>query len=367
MNHNEPVESTGHRSGILAAGNFIVDRVKVIDAYPQQDMLATIRGETVTNGGGPFNVLIDLARLRPGLPLEAVGLVGDDADGGWIRDTCKGHGIDTAQLRTNATTHTSYTDVMSVASTGRRTFFHRPGTNALLDETSFDFSHSRARVFHLAYLMLLDQLDEVDGQGSTSAARVLQAAKQHGLITCADVVSVNHPESRRIVTAAAPHLDVLFLNETEAKHLTGIQLCDSGEVHAERVADAGKHILRLGVTRTVVIHYPAGAVACDRDTGVHAVGSVRLPEPLIAGAVGAGDAFAAGYISAMHDDMSVDDCLGRAVCVAAASLLDITPSAGLKPLADCMQLATEYGLRPIDTPLDHSPSDNIPTPAPSNA
>lgn len=34
------------RSGILAGGNFIIDYVKMIDSYPQQDMLSNIISET---------------------------------------------------------------------------------------------------------------------------------------------------------------------------------------------------------------------------------------------------------------------------------------------------------------------------------
>ena len=49
------------RKGILAAGNFIVDHVKIIDDYPQQDMLASIVSESQSNGGGPYNVLKCLA------------------------------------------------------------------------------------------------------------------------------------------------------------------------------------------------------------------------------------------------------------------------------------------------------------------
>jgi hypothetical protein len=49
------------RTGILAAGNFIVDHVKIIDGYPQQDMLASIVSESQSNGGGPYNVLKCLA------------------------------------------------------------------------------------------------------------------------------------------------------------------------------------------------------------------------------------------------------------------------------------------------------------------
>ena len=51
------------RSGIAAAGNWIVDRVKVVDHWPEQDTLANIHEEGVGNGGGAFNVLVDLERL----------------------------------------------------------------------------------------------------------------------------------------------------------------------------------------------------------------------------------------------------------------------------------------------------------------
>jgi bifunctional ADP-heptose synthase (sugar kinase/adenylyltransferase) len=77
---------TSPRSGILAAGNFIVDYVKIVDHYPQQDMLASILGESQANGGGPYNVLKDLAAMQAAFPLAACGLVGDDANGRWIRN-----------------------------------------------------------------------------------------------------------------------------------------------------------------------------------------------------------------------------------------------------------------------------------------
>ena len=45
------------RSGLLAAGNFIVDRFKIIDYYPREEMLASILRESSGNGGGPYNIL----------------------------------------------------------------------------------------------------------------------------------------------------------------------------------------------------------------------------------------------------------------------------------------------------------------------
>jgi sugar/nucleoside kinase (ribokinase family) len=87
------------RNGILAGGNWILDRTKIIDVYPAQDALANILAETSCNGGGPYNVLIDLARLKAPFPLAAVGLVGNDEAGEYIRKDCEAHHIDTRQLR----------------------------------------------------------------------------------------------------------------------------------------------------------------------------------------------------------------------------------------------------------------------------
>ena len=118
------------RSGLLAAGNFIVDHVKMIDEYPERDMLTFIRRQTSSNGGGPYNVLKNLAAMQAGFPLAALGLVGSDENGQWIADDCKAHGICTHQLRRTGKAPTSYTDAMTEEKTGRRTFFHQPGANA---------------------------------------------------------------------------------------------------------------------------------------------------------------------------------------------------------------------------------------------
>ena len=66
------------RAGVLAGGNWIVDRVKFIDTYPCQDALASILSEAAANGGSPFNLLVDLAKLGARFPLlgEIMGASG---------------------------------------------------------------------------------------------------------------------------------------------------------------------------------------------------------------------------------------------------------------------------------------------------
>jgi sugar/nucleoside kinase (ribokinase family) len=119
------------RKGILAGGNWIIDQVKIIDTFPARESLASFRSQHQGTGGAPYNVLLDLAKMESGLPLTAAGLVGKDALGEAILADCAKHKIDTKHLKTTSAAPTSYTDVMTEAKDGRRTFFHLRGANAL--------------------------------------------------------------------------------------------------------------------------------------------------------------------------------------------------------------------------------------------
>jgi sugar/nucleoside kinase (ribokinase family) len=332
------------RHGILAGGNFIVDHVKQIDHYPEQDQLTLVRSETLSNGGGPYNLLKDLAAMNVGIPLQAVGLIGDDVNGQWIIDDCQSCQIDTGHLHQTSRACTAWTDVMSVTSTGRRTFFHHAGTNALLSDEQFDFEATTSRVFYLGYLTLLEQLDRIDGNGQSGASRVFKEARAAGMITVADTVSGNHPRFREIVTSAAPQLDYLLLNELEAGWLVGRTLkCDA--TRPEALQAAASEVIQLGVAQAVAIHFEHGAVVAQQDGRCYVQGAVQLPQDEVRGTVGAGDAFAAGYLHGIHQRRCQQECLFAAVCCAAACLTEPTTSGGVRPIDECLDLARQHGCR----------------------
>jgi sugar/nucleoside kinase (ribokinase family) len=333
------------RQGILAAGNWIVDHTKIIDVYPAQDALCNISRETYGNGGSPYNLLIDLARLGATFPLQALGLVGDDEDGRAIREDCLRHRIDVAQLRTCREAPTSYTDVMSVQATGRRTFFHRRGANALLAPKHFDFDVSRARFFHLGYLLLLDRLDEPDPLDGTVAAGILRQAREAGFKTSLDVVSEDSARFAAIVRPALRHADHVILNEFEAERTTGLPIRSERGVDAAQLRAAAHYLLDAGAREWVVIHFPEGSVAAGVDGSYLAQGSVRMGQDEIAGATGAGDAFGAGLLHSLHDGRAMDECLRHAACVAAASLTDASCSGGIQALPKCLELGHTRGFR----------------------
>jgi len=177
------------RRGLLAGGNWIIDQVKLIDLYPNREQLANIRGQSQGTGGAPYNVLVDLAKMGADLPLSGAGLVGKDALGELILEDCKRLRIDTRYLRATSDSATSYTDVMTEQENGRRTFFHYRGANSLWSGDDIDFKKTKAQIFHLGYLLLLDALDAADAKYGTKAARLLAAAQEAGLKTSVDVVS----------------------------------------------------------------------------------------------------------------------------------------------------------------------------------
>ena len=82
-----------------------------------------------------------------------------------------------------------------------------------------------------------------------------------------------------------------------------------------------------------------------REGRFHVQGSVRLPAEKIVGAVGAGDAFAAGVLYGLHEDADMETALLYGVCVAAASMEAAGCSEGVRPLAECLQLGPMYGFR----------------------
>ncbi len=330
------------RSGLLAAGNWIVDHVKVVDTYPEQDALAFIGGQRSSNGGGPYNVLKDLAKLGAAFPLAGAGLVGDDPDGRWILEDCAAAGIDTSRLRATGAAPTSYTDVMSVASTGRRTFFHQVGANALLDEKDIQFDGCGARFFYLGYLLLLEALDRRDSAGGTGAARLLKRARGAGLETVVDLVSAQEGDFAAVVQPALPETDTLFLNEREAGALLGRDLAGAG---AEVLDGAAGEVLAMGVRERVVLHCAEGAVWVAADGARTRWGSVALPAEAIRGATGAGDAFAAGVLFGLHEGESPEGCLRWGVCAAAGCLGDPTTSEGVRPLAESLEFGARFGFR----------------------
>ncbi|NCG28684.1 MAG: carbohydrate kinase family protein, partial [Verrucomicrobiales bacterium] len=280
--------------------------------------------------------------LGADISLQAAGLVGNDADGQWIINDCRDSVIDTDRLAVTSDATTSYTDAMSVESTGRRTFFHHVGANALLQRVDINLSESRAKFFYLGYLLLLESLDKVNDDGRTGASELLNEARSLGFLTVVDLVSAQLGDFKRVVLPSLPEINILLLNELEAGALLGLVLDENDPAP---LINASRQILDLGVRDHVIVHSASGVVAVSSDGNEVSQGSVQLPDDMILGAAGAGDAFAAGFIMGLHEEKSLHESLRWGVCSAAGCLTDPTTSRGVLQLSDSLLLGEQFGFR----------------------
>ena len=327
------------RRGVISVGNWLVDCVKFIEAFPSKGNLTNISKVRKGLGGCAHNVLVDLAKLQTGLPLYAGGCIGDDEYGKMVLDAIQDHGLDASNMVVVDTVETSYTDVMQeVGGTATRTFFHYRGANAALSPEVVLSASSPARIFHLGYLLLLDQLDAEDPEYGVAAARVLKGLIDKGYRTSVDMVSEEGDRFRSVVLPCLKYTDYLIINEVEAGACCGMPLRDpDGGILLDKVQKAASELIGAGVRELCIIHFPEGGFVLSRSGESCFRQSRMLPLSEIVSSVGAGDAFCAGCLYAIHEGYSLPDMLDFANASARFNLKSPTSTGGA-PTLDQLRL-----------------------------
>ena len=332
------------RQGICVAGNLIVDITYPIERWPRQSELTTITdGITRSVGGAVCNVITDLAKLDKNLPLSALGVIGDDAEGDFICEQLGKHqNIDLSLLGRKGTT--SFTAVMSDNRTKARTFFQYRGANSLFDESFIDWDKIDAEILHVGYILLLDALDQEDAEYGTKMARLLAEARRRGLKTSIDVVTETGDRFRTLVPPALRYTDYCVINELEAQQITGVPLRDESEkLYPENMKEALEQMKELGVSTWAVIHCPEGGYGLDEENRYVSLPSLRLPEGYIKGTVGAGDAFCAGVLYGAQKRWALPESIRLGTCAAAASLSEPGASEGVGTAEEVLKLWDRFG------------------------
>ena len=350
MAGNNRSEQASQPRGIISAGCWALDRIKMIDRWPQQEALAHIKHTDRQGGGSGHNLGIDIRRLDSSIPVEAIGMIGRDSDGDFLMQTALQHGINIDQLHRTDQSETAYTDVMADETTGKRTFFHYQGSNNLLTPDHFDFTSTTSKWLHLGLLGVHQSLDNPWNDDANGWVSVLKKARAAGLQTNIELVSIEPSRVRELCLPCLPWLDTLIVNDYEIGALTNIETLtvddDAGVAAITRVPEcirAAQEVLSLGSMSMVVVHYPAGAICVDRSGQLIETTSVSVDPATIVNSVGAGDAFAAGILYGLHEAWSVESSLQLAHAVAAASLRSHTTVGSVESVARCLELAEQSG------------------------
>jgi sugar/nucleoside kinase (ribokinase family) len=333
------------RRGIVTGGTWCVDRNRTVESWPAEEMLAEILSEERRGGGSACNLAIDVKKLDPTLPVETIGIVGDDDDGRLLLAEADAHEVDRTQMIITDRAATQYTDAYTSRRSGRRTHIHSPGVGALLTPDHFDFQKTTARIAHLGLPGVHTRMDAPWESDANGWVTVLKKAKAAGLTTNLELVSISNEQIRTLVRPCLPHLDLLIVNDHEIGALGMENTLQNGETDVAACTRAAHKTLADGAMRMVVVHFPTGAVAVLRERQVIRRPSCHLPPSQIVGSNGAGDAFAAGFLLGFHEDCNVPDSLKLAHAAAAASLRSVSTTDAVEPWQTCLELAAKWGER----------------------
>jgi len=336
----------GGRLGVLTAGTWCVDLNKSILAWPREDSMNHIVAVDRKGGGSGCNMAIDLKRLDPSLPVETMGLIGDDGDGRFLLDQCDAFGIGREGLQVSRVDATPFSDCYNSLESRRRTHFYGPGVASLLSPDHFDFSRTQARILHLGLPGAHKIMDARWNGESTGWAATLRKARAKGLQTNLEMVSTERTKVRSFGLSCLPHLDLLIVNDYEIGCVADVETRDETGAIPGRVEEALREAFTLGPLKLAVVHFPEGAIAMTSDGSCVALGSLAIPPEMIAGVNGAGDAFAAGVLYGWHEGLPIEKSLRLGHACAAASMREVSTTAGVPSVSDCWALADAYGHRP---------------------
>ncbi len=258
-------------------------------------------------GGNGANTSYTLARL--GTPVRLLGMLGADEAGDRIAATLRSAGVDVTHVKRSP--RPTPATVVLVNQDGARALLHRPGASqdAFADalELTPELIDGCDR-FHLANVFALPAL-------RPRASDLVARARQAGLSVSIDTGWDARGEWLGVLGPCLPHADLLFVNEDEARELTG----RSDTVEAARV-------LQSRGARIVVVKLGArGCVVC---LGGESIASPGFQVPVV-DTTGAGDCFVGGFLAALQRGQSYTDAARFANAVGALSVQKLGGATGL--------------------------------------
>lgn len=333
------------RRGFVTGGTWCADRNKLIDFWPSEDSVAEILAVELRGGGPGCNLAFDIKKLDPEMPVETIGLVGDDSDGRFLIDEADRHGVDRRQLRPMPGGTTHYVDAYSSRRSGRRTHIYDQGVSALLTPEHFDLASTSGRIFHLGLPGLHKLMDQPWHGDASGWVTVLRQARTAGLLTNMELASIPPERIHALTLPCLQQLDFLIVNDTEVGAIAGMATVADDTTDIEACTTAARAVLARGVRRLVAVHFPQGAIAVAADGGVVHCRSVRVPQSEVVAANGAGDAFAAGMLYGLHEGWPIARAMRLAHAAAAASLRSMSTTDTVESWQRCMDLADGWGWR----------------------
>jgi 2-dehydro-3-deoxygluconokinase len=263
--------------------------------------------------GAESNVAVGVARLGHGV--SWAGVVGADPHGEYILRQLRSEGI-RVRHRVDAARSTGVMFLEQRTADLTRAFYYRAGSaGSGLSRADVELALNEGpRVLHLTGITAALSAD-----ARTAFEYAAERAAAEGVLVSLDVNYRSklwtRDEARAVLAPVARHADILIASDDELDLVAsapGLSISSGAGSDDAETALAGE-LLGRGVTEVVVKRGARGA-------GVHTVaGRFEAPAVLVTSidTVGAGDAFTAGYLSALLDGGDVPARLERGTVMGA--------------------------------------------------
>ena len=309
---------------VLCAGIIVADHVCTpIEHLPAAGELVMADGMLLTIGGCAANAAVDLAKM--GVSVAIAGRIGADVFGRVVTDILRDANVEVSCIKTSAGADTSQTLIVNVQGQDRR-FIHTFGANRDFRAADIPLQMmDQAKVLYLGGYLALPSITQDE------LIPVLAAARAHGVKTVLDVVVPAKGEYLSRFERLLPYVDLFLPNDFEGELITG-------EKDVLRQAEVFQ---RLGAGTTIITMGSAGAILVQKDLKLRS-GVYSMP---FVDASGGGDAFDAGYIYGLLQDMTPMDCLRVASALGASCVRAIGTTPGVFTRAECEQFMKENALK----------------------
>ena len=308
---------------VLSAGIIVADHVCApISHLPAAGELVMADRLLLTIGGCAANAAVDLVKM--GVKTSVVGRVGGDVFGRVVAEMLSAHGVDVSSVAVSSRSDTSQTLIVNVIGQDRR-FIHTFGANAEFSAADIPIDRvMHSRVLYLGGYLVMPKIRQEE------LARTFAAARKTGVKSVLDVVTPGPGDYVPQLERLLPHVDVFLPNHQEAQLITG-------EPDPLRQADVFR---RLGAGTVVITMGENGALLVNDSmrlrAGVYSV-------PFVDGS-GGGDAFDAGFIYGLLNNLEPEDCLRVASALGASCVRAIGTTPGVFTRAECEAFMREHAL-----------------------
>ncbi len=304
---------------ITCIGSIGVDIVgSPIDSLPPKGTLGSVERIELHTGGCAANTGMGLAIL--GVDTAIIGKVGADTFGEYILNRFRSQGVDTSAMVIGEAGATSATMVF-VHSDGERSFRHFSGGNGTLALEEIDRAKVlNSKILHIAGMMLMPSFDGVP------CAQLLKEAQTAGVITTLDTAWDTSGRWGEIVVPCLPYTDYFLPSFEEAKMLAKGQ--DTPEGMTRYFQDCGAKVVGIKM----------GAQGCYFRAATGDTFTTPAIKVDVVDTLGAGDAFMAGFLTALHRGWSLEQCATFAVTVGGCCVQALGATTGLRGFVETLDL-----------------------------